>query len=142
MNVSLLLLSRPFPMSVSSFFRSPSKVFLRVIFGLPCFLLPGGFHLKPFLGILFCSILSTCPCHLCLLSKFQVIHNKLENFTASTRPWSNCFGQLKVSQILNLFFNQRMAHLAFKKYLCWFVGTFSPHSVTSYVRKLVLNLNL
>ncbi len=26
----------------------PSKVYLRVIFGLPCFLLPGGFFLKPF----------------------------------------------------------------------------------------------
>ncbi len=51
----------------SIFFKSPSKVFLRVMFGLPCFLLPGGFHLKPFLGILFCSILSTCPSHLCLL---------------------------------------------------------------------------
>ena len=51
----------------SIFFKSHSKVFLRVIFGLPCFLLPGGFHLKPFLGILFCSILSTCPSHLCLL---------------------------------------------------------------------------
>ncbi len=51
----------------SIFFKSPSKVFLRVIFGLQCFLLPGGFHLKPFLGILFCSILSTCPSHLCLL---------------------------------------------------------------------------
>ena len=38
-------------------FKSPSKVFLMVIF---------GFHLKPFLGILFCSILSTCPSHLCL----------------------------------------------------------------------------
>ena len=35
-----------------NFFKSPPKVFLRVIFGLPCFLLPGGFHLKPFLGIL------------------------------------------------------------------------------------------
>ncbi len=29
-------------------FKSPSKGFLRVIFGLPCFLLPGGFHLKTF----------------------------------------------------------------------------------------------
>ena len=54
------------------FFKSPSKVFLRVIFGLPCFLLPGGFHLKPFLGILFCSILSTCPSHLCLLCLISV----------------------------------------------------------------------
>ena len=55
----------------SSFLKSSSKVFLRVIFGLPCFLQPGGFHLKPFFGILFCSILSTCPshlCHLCLTS--------------------------------------------------------------------------
>ncbi len=51
----------------SIFLKSSSKVFLRVIFGLPYFLLPGGFHLKPFLGILFCSILSTCPSQLCLL---------------------------------------------------------------------------
>ena len=35
--------------------KSPWKVFFRDIFGLPCFLLPGGFYLKPFLGILFCS---------------------------------------------------------------------------------------
>ena len=51
----------------SIFLKSPLKVFLMVIFGLLCFLLPGGFHLMPFLGILFCSILSTCHSHLCLL---------------------------------------------------------------------------
>ena len=36
----------------SIYFKSCSKVFLMVIFGLPCFFLPGGFHLTPFLGIL------------------------------------------------------------------------------------------
>ncbi len=51
----------------SIFFKSPSKVLLGDIFGLPCFLLPGGFHLKPFLGILFCFILRMCPSHLNLL---------------------------------------------------------------------------
>ncbi len=34
----------------SNFLKSPSKVFLRVIFVLPCFLLPGGFLLNPFFG--------------------------------------------------------------------------------------------
>ncbi len=48
-------------------FKVSLKGFLRVIFGHPYFLLPGGFHLKPFLGILLCSILSTCLSHLCLL---------------------------------------------------------------------------
>ena len=55
------------PLVTFIFLKTPSKVFLRVIFCLPCFILHGGFHLKPFLGILFCSILSTYPSHLNLL---------------------------------------------------------------------------
>ena len=72
-----------------TFFKSPSDVFLRAIFGLPYFLLPGGFYLKPFLGILFCSILSTCTVtrwyymyykgEICY---FQVLYDKLGTICA------------------------------------------------------------
>ncbi len=51
----------------SIFLNFPSKFFLRVIFGLPCFHLPEEFHLRPFLGIIFCSNLNMCPSHLYLL---------------------------------------------------------------------------
>ena len=41
----------------------PVAVLRQVVFYLPCFLLPGGVHLRATLGIWYWSILSTCPSH-------------------------------------------------------------------------------
>ena len=52
-------------------FSSEVTVLRQVVFGLPCFLFPGGVHLKATLGMLFWSIRRTCPSHLsrlCLIS--------------------------------------------------------------------------
>lgn len=44
-------------------FSSEVTVLCQVVFGLPCFLFPGGVHLKATLGMWSWSTLRTCPSH-------------------------------------------------------------------------------
>ena len=48
-------------------FSSLVMVRLQVFLGRPCFLLPGGVHLRAVFGVLFTFILIVCPSHLSLL---------------------------------------------------------------------------
>ena len=54
-----------------------STVFVKVVLGLPLFLLPAGVQLRATLGILFSDIRKTCPSHLSrrfLISRSILVH--------------------------------------------------------------------
>ena len=85
------------------FSSSSSTLFLQVVLGLPLLRLPGGFHLKHFLGFLDMFILRTCPSHLSLLILICV--SKSFSFV------------LKCRSVLEILFGQKTRHISLRQLL-------------------------